>query len=308
MQVRQGHTYLANGSWRPANASAEFMCHSLAAEEPGQGTIRIALPQLARPPLPGVGQVVDGHYRILKILGEGEDAVVYLAADTEEGTEYVLKAFREPRDSFDQRRAEFAALQRINHPGIPRVHEIHSWEHPFHLRMDHIAGVALEARRGEFQGDVAAVTSLALAVCDALDAVHKAGFVHRDIAPDNILIPDDPGDPVRLLDFDLVAEEGVVGPAGTSLYRPPESDSGAAWSKASDVYSLGVVLFELLTGRLPYESREEGTERDYVAPTSDERHEFGAIVDVLIKATAPKPAARYPDAKRLGQAIKLGHT
>ncbi len=66
MQVRQGHTYLANGSWRPANASAEFMCHSLAAEEPGQGTIRIALPELARPPLPGVGQVVDGHYRILR--------------------------------------------------------------------------------------------------------------------------------------------------------------------------------------------------------------------------------------------------
>ena len=304
MQVRDGHTYLANGSWRPADASAEFMCHSLAAEEPGQGTMRIALPDLVRPPLPGVGQVVDGHYRILKILGEGQDAVVYLAADTDEGTEYVLKAFREPRDSFDQRRAEFAALQRINHPGIPRVHEIHSWEHPFHLRMDHVAGIALSARRGDFQGDAVAVTSLALGVCDALDAVHRAGFIHRDIDPDNILIPDDPSDTVRLLDFDLVAEEGVIGPAGTSPYRPPESDSSKPWSKAADVYSLGVVLFELLTGRLPYERQEEGDEPNYIAPTTQERDAFGAVVDVLMKASALEPAARYADAKRLRQAIK----
>ncbi len=124
IHARDGYTFLANGSWRESNSTAEFLCHSLAATEPGQGTIRVALPELARPPLPSVGQVVDGHYRILRELGQGGDAVVYLACDTQEHTEYVLKAFREPREPFDQRRVEFSALQRITHPNIPRVHEI----------------------------------------------------------------------------------------------------------------------------------------------------------------------------------------
>ena len=99
IRVRDGHTYFANGSWRPTDSSAEFLCHSLAAREPGQGTIRVALPALARPPLPTVGQTVDGQYKILRILGEGEDAVVYLACHTAESVEYVLKAFRTPSTS-----------------------------------------------------------------------------------------------------------------------------------------------------------------------------------------------------------------
>jgi tRNA A-37 threonylcarbamoyl transferase component Bud32 len=303
----EGHTYVANGSWRAADASAEFLCHSLAAQHPGQGTLRIPLPDLTRPPLPGVGQIVDGHYRITAILGQGADAVVYLAVDTGEDTEYVLKAFREPRDSFDQRRAEFTALQRINHPSIPRVHEIHGWEHPFHLRMDHVAGVALKARREEFQSNVSAVTRLGIALCEALDAVHSAGFVHRDVAPDNILIPDRADDPIRLVDFDLVAEEGVVGPAGTSVYRPPESELGTPWTKSSDVYSLGVLLFELLTGRLPYETREEGAPPRFVKHAASERDAFGGILNVLLKAASPKPHARYPDARRLLQALRRAH-
>jgi len=99
----------------------------------------------------------------------------------------VLKAFREPRETFDQRRTEFDALQRINHPSVPRVHEIHSWEDSFHLRFDHFAGVPLENRRNEFSGDLAAVTTLGGALADALAAVHAAGFVYRDVAPDNII-------------------------------------------------------------------------------------------------------------------------
>jgi hypothetical protein len=303
----EGHTYVANGSWRAGDASAEFLCHSLAAQDPGQGTLRIKMPDLARPPLPTVGQVVDGHYRISTVLGQGEDAVVYLACDTDEGTEYVLKAFREPREAFDQRRTEFTALQRINHRGIPRVHEIHSWEHPFHLRMDHVPGVALKARREEFQADLRGVGALGIAVCEALDAVHSAGFVHRDVAPDNILIPDRPNDAVRLVDFDAVAEEGVVGPAGTSLYRPPESELGTPWTKSSDVYSLGVLLFELLTGRLPYETAEAGARRKPVKPTAAERAAFGGILNVLLKAASPIPHARYPDARHLLRALKREH-
>jgi eukaryotic-like serine/threonine-protein kinase len=304
IHARDGYTYLGNGSWRESDSTAEFLCHSLAATAPGQGTIRVALPALARPPLPSVGQVVDGHYRIVSILGEGEDAVVYLACDTQEGTEYVLKAFREPRETFDQRRVEFAALQRISHPGVPRVHEIHGWEHPFHLRMDHVAGTALKACRGEFQGDLTAVARLGAAVCGAFHAVHMAGLVHRDVAPDNILIPEDPSNPVRLVDFDMVAPVGTVGPAGTSLYRPPESESGAPWTRASDIYSLGVVLFELLTGRLPYRISDDGTERHPVEERPDEFAAFGDVIRVLQRAASLDPPARYATARGFLQALR----
>jgi tRNA A-37 threonylcarbamoyl transferase component Bud32 len=225
LTIRGDTTFVANGSWRTADASAEFLCHSVAASEPGQGTARIELPTLARPPLPSVGQIVDGQYRILQVLGEGEDAVVYLARHTDEDVQYVLKAFREAKESFDQRRVEFEALRRIDHPGIPRVHEIHPWEAPFHLRFDHVPGAQLRAKRDELAGNVTAVSSLGTQLADALTAIHEAGYVHRDVAPDNILLPDDPAKHVRLVDFDLVAPIGTIGRAGTSLYRPPEAET-----------------------------------------------------------------------------------
>ena len=141
-------------------------------------------------------------------------------------------------------------------------------------------------------------------MCDALHAVHAAGFVHRDVAPDNILIPEDPSGPVRLIDFDQVAPIGTLGLAGTSIYRPPESESGAPWTEASDVYSLGVVLFELLTGRLPYESSEDGAERHPAEPTPDEVATYGEVPQILFKAASTDPAARYPHANRFLQALR----
>jgi serine/threonine protein kinase len=183
VHVRGNDTFLANGSWRETDSSAEFLCHSVAVEQPGQGSLRLMLPELARPSLPVVGQVVGRQYRILKILGEGEDAVVYLACHTEENVEYVLKAFREPRETFDQRRTEFEALRRISHPNIPRVHEIQGWEDPFHLRLDYVAGVPLEAKRAEFAGNLEAVATLGVAVDSALAAIHRAGSSTATLLP-----------------------------------------------------------------------------------------------------------------------------
>lgn len=305
VHVRGHNTFLANGSWRVAEASAEFLCHSLAASNLGQGTLRLSLPELRRPPLPTVGQIVDRNYEITRVLGEGQDAVVYLARHKEEGVEYVLKAFREPRDAFDQRKTEFRALQLIDHPGVPRVLEIHSWEDPFHLRFDHIPGAALKTKRGDFAGDVKAVASLGFAVADALDAVHAVGLVHRDVAPDNILIPDDPENAIRLVDFDLVAPIGTVGLAGTSLYRPPESEQELPWTESSDLYSLAVVLYELLTGRLPYDTHQGEIDREPAVPVAEDADRFGEILSVLLKAAKLKPELRYATAAEFLAALRL---
>lgn len=293
IHVRDNDTFLANGAWRGTDTSADFLCHSMAAAEPGQGTLRLKRPALARAPLPSVGEVVDGRYQIIQILGEGEDGVVYLATDTREDAKYVLKAFREPKEAFDQRRTEFDALRRISHPGVPRVYEIHNWEHPFHLRLDYVRAVPLETRRRDFAGDLVAVTRLGVALAEALSAVHASGFVHRDVSPHNILIPEESRDPVRLFDFDLVAPIGTAGPAGTSIYRPPESELGAPWTQASDVYSLGVILFELLTGRLPFELGEGTADRQIAEPTAEETARFGEVLTVLLRTSSVDPNARY---------------
>ena len=229
---------------------------------------------------------------------------VYLACHRDEDVKYVLKAFREPKGSFDQRRTEFAALQKINHPSIPRVQEIHRWESPFHLRFDHVPGVPLEAHRSPFAGDSSRVGKLGITLADALAAVHSAGYVHRDVAPDNILIPDDSSDPVRLVDFDMVAPIGTVGPAGTSLYRPPESELGLPWVEASDLYSLGVVLFELLTGRLPYNAASGETDSELVKPSPEERRMFGPLLDPLLRCVASNADARYSSALEFARAVE----
>ena len=297
IRVFDGHIYIANGTWREESSSAEFLCHHLAANRPGQGTEMFQLEELARPPLPTVGQIVDGQYKIEKVLGEGEEAVVYLAKHTGIDARYVLKAFREPREAFDQREVEFEALRKIYHPGIPQIHEIHSWENPFHLRFDYVPGAPLETMRKDFEGSPKRLAKLAAMLAETLMAIHDAGYVHRDVAPDNILIPDDADTPVRLIDFDQVARIGTVGLAGTSMYRPPEAETNAQWTEGSDLYSLGVVLFELLTGRLPYVTSDGEVDRETVEPAAKDVGAFGDLVEVLRKAAALDPDSRHSNAR-----------
>jgi len=103
-----------------------------------------------------------------------------------------------------------------------------------------------------------------------------------------------------------VAPIGTVGIAGTSLYRPPESESGAPWTEASDLYSLAVVLFEFLTQRLPYEIRDGGAVRQLVEPSAEETARFGSVVNVLLKAASLQPASRYTTASAFLEAFQAG--
>jgi tRNA A-37 threonylcarbamoyl transferase component Bud32 len=297
LTIHERKVYLANGGWRQSGSSAEYLCHAVAATRAGQGTLRVTLPELARPPLPSVGQVVDGHYRITRVLGEGDDAVVFLACDVHEEVEYVLKAFREPSEAFDQRRTEFHVLRQIHHRNVPAVLEIHSWNDPFHLRLDYVAGAPLEAVWSDYLENLQGSLAIADAIAGALGAIHAVGYLHRDISPANILIPTNPTDAIRLIDFDLAAPINTVGLAGTSLYRPPESESGAPWDKSSDVYSLGVILYELLTGHLPYEPGDKAAEPRRVEPSTSQQEALGDVLTVLLKATAFEKRGRYRSAK-----------
>lgn len=306
VQAVGDYTYVANGNWRVTDTSGEFLSHSLAAEAPGEGIIRRSLPELARPPLPIVGDVVDQHFEITTVLGQGEEAVVYLARDVvDPESHYVLKTFKEHGSDDDQRLVESAALKRFSHPAIPQVCEVLSWEAPFQLRFDYVPGLPIEKCRAAIAGKSDECIYVGLSVLSALQHIHDCGYVHRDLAPDNILVPDDAGKPIRLIDFDLVAPIGIEGVAGTSNYRPPESEQGLGWTARSDIYSLAVLLFELLTGRLPYDPHDEGAKQNMLEPSAKEVARFGKeLLEVLLRGASPPPSRRYRSARAFSMALK----
>jgi len=214
------------------------------------------------------------HYRILEPLGRGAMGDVFLAEDTRLGRKVALKTLR--RDVTDEAACdrlwrEARAASALNHPGIATVYEFD--ERPRaggslrFFAMEYVPGPTLAefARRPDL--DLDAVLDVAAQVADVLAAAHARGFVHRDVKPSNVVIGD--GGRVKLLDFGLAAPilaEDVeatrtrgraLDPAlvGTLAYMAPEQALGGEVDGRADLFSLGVVLYELVSGRSPFAGR-----------------------------------------------------
>src|SRR6185436_2684969 len=203
-----------------------------------------------------------GPYRLVRTIGEGGMGVVFLAERTDLGTSAAVKILRDAWLS-PSRRQRFAAeqrtLARLNHPGIARLFDAGTLSDgtPW-IVMEFVEGVPLTAHIQSRPFTVEARLRLFLAVCEAVQYAHRHLIVHRDLKPSNVLVTTDGA--VKLLDFGIAKDIGEVRPgdAGqtiarlmTPAYAAPEQARGEAAGVQSDVYSLGVMLFELLTGVLP---------------------------------------------------------
>lgn len=204
-----------------------------------------------------MGVVVGGAYRIRKKLGVGSMGVVYLADDLPLGRTVAIKFLNpEVAGSPERRnlfRQEARALARLNHPGIVQVYTYgEDRDHPF-FAMEYCEGETLEktlsthGRYTEFEAG-----RILVQVADALAAAHKAGITHRDLKPANILL--ERGDKVKVMDFGLagLAAEATGHVAGTPKYMAPEQARGEKTDARSDLYALGVIAFELVTGEVPF--------------------------------------------------------
>src|SRR5688500_2300455 len=214
-----------------------------------------------------LGAIIS-HYRVTGKLGTGGMGVVYEAEDTRLPRKVALKFLPdEVADDADatrrfRREAETIAL--LSHPHICTIYDIDEHEGRAVIAMECIAGVNLKtyiARRAPTTLDVA---DLALQIADALGAAHEKGVVHRDIKPGNIIVTDDKR--VKVLDFGLArrfrsedtGELGIEGstmpgrPMGTANYMAPERILQLPLDPRSDLFSLGVVIYEMATGRLPF--------------------------------------------------------
>ena len=206
----------------------------------------------------------DGRYEILRPLGEGGMAEVYLARDEVLGRDVALKVLKEwlaEDEEFVERfRREAKNAATLNHPNVVQIYDQRrSEEGRYYIVMEHVPGGTLKERIvGEGPLEVAEAVRLASQVAEALRTAHEAGVIHRDIKPQNVLLTES-GD-AKVADFGIahaaqattISEPGTI--LGTAKYMSPEQATGMAVTPRSDLYSLGVVLYEMLTGKLPFEA------------------------------------------------------
>jgi len=208
------------------------------------------------------GQVVAGRYEIVDLLGSGGMGVVYRARDRELDEVVALKALRPDRTTADPHaverfRRELRLARRVSHPNVVRTHDIGEASGYRFITMEHVEGRSL-ADVLERAGRLPAAVTVALAkqLSRALASVHALGIIHRDLKPQNVLLT--PQGEVKLTDFgvaELVAgrpapsERGI----GTPPYMAPEQLLGESLDCRVDVYALGVLVYECLTGRLPFD-------------------------------------------------------
>lgn len=206
-----------------------------------------------------VGALIDGRYRIASRLARGGMSTVYLASDTRLDRDVALKVlypYLAEDDSFLERfEREAKSAARLSHPHVVAVYDQGIDGNVAYLAMEYVPGHTL---RDLLDASAPLTPRHALAVLDpvveGLAAAHSAGLVHRDIKPENVLMSDDGR--VKLGDFGLaraVTTSTSTGSLiGTVAYLPPELVTGAAADERSDIYSVGIMLFEMLTGRQPF--------------------------------------------------------
>jgi eukaryotic-like serine/threonine-protein kinase len=201
----------------------------------------------------------DGRYRAVRRIDAGGMGEVWEADDTLLGRRVAIKVLAEElagdRVAVRRFRREARATARLDHPNVVRVFDFVDGQAPF-LVLELLEGTTLadQLRRGGALPPVEAARIVA-AVADGLDVAHRAGIIHRDIKPSNIMLT--PGGGVKVMDFGIAAAWEAHSTTGqqllaTAAYAPPERITGGRPSPAGDLYSLGVVLYELLTGRPPF--------------------------------------------------------
>jgi len=218
-----------------------------------------------------IGQTVS-HYRILRSLGAGGMGEVYLAEDTKLGRHVALKVLASETASDPDRRARFErearAIAALNHPGIVTIHSVEEHQGLLFITMELVEGQTLAQYIPAAGMPLADLLKIAIPLADAVGTAHQRGIMHRDLKPANVMIGNDGR--VKVLDFGLakqqaeatVQDETALQPTahataegkilGTVAYMSPEQAQGKPVDHRSDIFSLGVVLFEMATGQRPF--------------------------------------------------------
>ncbi|MEA3033589.1 MAG: eukaryotic-like serine/threonine-protein kinase, partial [Sphingomonadales bacterium] len=264
------------------------------------------------------GSVIAGRYRIVSILGSGGMGEVYRADDMKLGQQVALKflpaALAHDLAQLDLLHEEVRLGRQVAHPNVCRVYDIGDWDGAHFVAMEYVDGedlARLLQRIGRLSHDKAVEIARGLAA--GLAAAHAKGILHRDLKPANVMI-DGRGEP-RITDFGLAlpsneaVDSNIV--AGTPAYMAPEQLEGKAASAQSDLYALGLILYEIFTGRrarsgrtVPDLRREHTTE--ITTPSSVVRDIEPAVERIILRCLETDPAMRPRPARQVFEALPGG--
>jgi beta-lactam-binding protein with PASTA domain/predicted Ser/Thr protein kinase len=254
--------------------------------------------------------IVDGRYRVLNRIGSGGMADVYCAEDLQLGRNIALKVlhsrFAEDDEFVERFRREASSAAGLQHQHVVSIYDRGEWDETYYIAMEFLRGRSLKAivqEEGPLYPERA--IDLTVQILRAARFAHRRGIIHRDLKPHNVII-DEEGR-AKVTDFGIaragasdMTQTGSI--MGTAQYLSPEQAQGLPVSERSDLYSVGIILYELLTGRVPFDGESAVTialkqvnERP-VPPTAFNRAVGPALEAVVMRALEKDPARRFPDA------------
>jgi serine/threonine protein kinase/tetratricopeptide (TPR) repeat protein len=264
-----------------------------------------------------IGKTIS-HYKILEKIGEGGMGVVYKARDTKLDRTVALKFL--PEHSFADKEArsrfihEAKAASAMDHPNISTVYDIDEADGKTFISMAYIDGKSLKELAAQGGLSVQEIVKLGAQAAEGLGAAHKKGIVHRDVKSDNLMVTGDGH--VKVMDFGLAKLKGATGltkagqTVGTAYYMSPEQTKGEEVDARSDVFSLGVVLYELISGQLPFAGEYDpaiaySIVNEQPRPLREIRPDVPAELEAIVMKALEKEAAnRYQSMQALAADLR----
>lgn len=261
-----------------------------------------------------VATALEGRYQILRELGRGGMGIVFQAHDKDLNEQVAIKVLSpllgSDPDALERLKREVSSARRITHPNVIRIHDISERNGLHFVSMEFFQGMNLKdyIRKSGNLSQMQAL-SIALQVCDGLEAAHRQGVIHRDLKSQNILI--NTSNQVKIIDFGLARAGNLEGMTATGLimgtpeYMAPEQVTGNRVDERADIYSLGIILYELFTGHVPFTGNSaiavgfKQVKEDPQQPCDINPQLSSEVQRVILKALQKDPYARHASVTEL---------
>jgi serine/threonine protein kinase len=255
-----------------------------------------------------IATALEGRYQVLKELGRGGMGIVFQAHDKQLNEQVAIKILspllsNDP-EALERLKREVSAARRITHSNVIRIHDIAEINGLHYVSMEYFPGISLKdhiKRTGALS--LMQAYNIASQICDGLDAAHRQGVIHRDLKTQNIIIH--PNNHIKIIDFGLARTSHMEGMTATGLimgtpeYMAPEQVSGKKVDERADIYSLGIILYELFTGKVPFTGDSaiavgfKQMKEDPPPPRELNPQLSPAVERVILRALQKDPAMRY---------------
>ncbi len=264
-----------------------------------------------------IGDILDGRYQILSKIGQGGMATVYRARDLKLDREIAIKMLKEEystdKEFIERFKNEARAAARLSHSNIVAAYDIVNSGDMHYIVMELVEGITLRdyiARKGRLSNKE--TIGIAMQAAEGLGEAHRNGIIHRDIKSQNIIISKEGR--IKIGDFGIakrVSTDSSGQPViGSAHYMAPEQAQSGEADARSDLYSLGISMYEMITGRLPYQGEDAGNvimahmQDAMVPPVVYNSGIYPALNDIILKATKKAPEDRYQSAEELIEDLK----